>query len=77
MGQLIVLGSDCEPEADAFIGKLGQMQKEHVLGLQDLVKVTRTPDKVAVEIEGTKARVIKTSLSDENEAKLRDLGDRP
>jgi uncharacterized membrane protein len=32
-----------------------------------------TPDKVATEIQGTKARVIKTSLSAEQEAQLKEL----
>ncbi len=157
MAQLIVLGFDDEPAADAFIGKLQQMGKAQIIGISDVVKVTRTadgktkikqglnltatgalsgafwgmligmifwmpwlglaigaasgaiggklsdvginddfiketaeavqpgqagvflmvekstPDKVAAEIEGTKARIIQTNLSDEQEAQLRDL----
>ena len=44
MAQLIVLGFKDEAGADAFIGKLQQMQKEQILGLQDVVKVMRRPD---------------------------------
>jgi len=44
VAQLIVLGFKDEAGADAFIGKLQQMQKEQILGLQDVVKVMRRPD---------------------------------
>lgn len=44
MSELVVLGFDDEADADAFIGKLEQMDKEHIVGLQDLAKVTRTAD---------------------------------
>lgn len=157
MSDLIVLGFEDEPSADAFIQKLGAMQKEHIIGLDDVVKVyvrpdgkpkikqgiplvaggalsgafwgmligmiffapfagaaigaatgalsgsmadygidddfikkvgsnvqpgqaavfllvnKSTPDKIAAEIAGTKAEVIKTSLSDEAEAELREM----
>ncbi len=156
MSDLIVLGFENEPEADSFIAKLQSMQKEHILSLQDLVKVTvdaegkpkikqsnnlaatgalsgafwgmligliflmplvgmaagalggafggsmsdygidddfikgmagkikpgqaalfllvneSTPDKVAEEIAGTKAEVLKTNLSNDAETRLRD-----
>ncbi len=157
MAQLIALGFKDEAGADAFIGKLKQMEKEQIIGLQDVVKVVRradgktkihqgmnltaagalsggfwgmliglifwmpwlgfaigaatgaitgklsdigiddefiketaeaikpgeagvfmlvaqqTPDKVEAEITGTQATVIKTNLSHEQEAHLRDL----
>jgi uncharacterized membrane protein len=44
MAQLIALGFKDEVGADAFIGKLQQMQKEQILGLQDVVKVVRRAD---------------------------------
>lgn len=156
MSDLVVLGFENEAEADGFIAKLQGMQKEHILSLQDLVKVTvdaegkpkikqsnnlavtgalggafwgmligliflmplvgmaagalggalggkmsdygidddfikevaakvkpgqaalfllvaeATPDKVAEEIAGTKAEVIKTNMSNEAEQKLRE-----
>lgn len=44
MAQLIALGFENEMEADNFIDKLQQMSKEQIIGLQDVVKVVRTPD---------------------------------
>lgn len=44
MAQLIALGFHDEAGADAFVGKLQQMKKEHVIGLRDVVKVVRRPD---------------------------------
>lgn len=44
MAQLITLGFKDEAKADAFISKLEQMRREEILGLEDVVKVTRTAD---------------------------------
>jgi uncharacterized membrane protein len=44
MAELVVLGFENEADADGFIGKLQQMSKEQIIGLQDVVKVVRTPD---------------------------------
>ena len=44
MAQLVVLGFENETDADSFIGKLQQMSKEQIIGLQDVVKVVRKPD---------------------------------
>ncbi len=44
MAQLIVLGFKDETGADAFIDKLQHMEKEQIIGLQDVVKVVRRPD---------------------------------
>ena len=44
MAQLIVLGFKDEAGADAFMGKLQHMEKEQIIGLQDVVKVVRRPD---------------------------------
>ncbi len=44
MAQLIALGFENELAADSFIAKLQQMSKEQIIGLQDVVKVVRTPD---------------------------------
>lgn len=44
MAQLITLGFKEEAGADAFISKLEQMRREEIIGLEDVVKVTRTAD---------------------------------
>ena len=44
MSQLIALGFKNEAGADAFVDKLQKLQKEQIVGLQDLVKVVRRED---------------------------------
>ena len=53
MSQLIALGFENEAEADAFVGKLEQMSKEQIIGLQDVVKVVRRPDGKTKVHQGT------------------------
>jgi uncharacterized membrane protein len=55
---------------DDFIKKLGETIPNNTSALFVLVK-SSTPDKVLPEIEPFKPRVIKTSLSNEQEAKLK------
>jgi uncharacterized membrane protein len=55
---------------DDFIGQLGQELGEDTSALFVLVK-SATPDKVLPEVEPYKPRVLKTSLSNEREEKLK------
>ena len=55
---------------DEFIKNLGETIPKNTSALFVLVK-SSTPDKVLPEIEPFKPRVIKTSLSNEQEAKLK------
>ena len=57
---------------DTFIKETAEQIQPGQAGVFMMVEQS-TPDKVAAEIAGTKATVIKTNLSGEQEAKLRDL----
>jgi uncharacterized membrane protein len=57
---------------DKFIKEVGNtIQPGH--SALFLLVVSATPDKLADELKGTQATVLQTSLSNEQEAKLRDL----
>jgi uncharacterized membrane protein len=44
MSEMMVLGFDTEAQADAFGGKLEQMQHDMIVQLQDAAEVVRDPD---------------------------------
>lgn len=57
---------------DDFIKETAEQIQPGQAGVFMLIEKS-TPDKVAAEIAGTKATVIKTNMSDEQEAQLREL----
>lgn len=57
---------------DTFIKQTAEKIQPGQAGVFMLIN-QMTPDKVAQEIEGTKATVIKTNMSEEQESQLRDL----